>query len=413
MLDKEFIVKHGDGSVTLGVDYTAADGTTMQGLTAKEDFASYNDPLLQEQTVTVSGSPAVGASLVVRAECDAGNNVYVPDYWNQTFESDWDSFLAQVATHYNVDCPSNPLNKPLDLCTTAYGGTLSTEFDPFDVLYVRGGVGLFDEGTPYNSGSVIAATVKGWAAPSTCGSTNNNLNQSSFAGEWEGWQRCTMATEFNDFYYSSIMDPVVDPSGESLDSVDTAEWAMNNGMSIGQDGLQSAWANGPVGTCKGDDPGSPCGTIEPDMQTLNTYSNTHDVYPTFAELQTYESMTQDCTDTAQGDYEIKNGPDQIPVRCTPYSQVTCNSTTNGNNGCADTTTYKYTQCAAANTKENTFLAQSSYYSMTTTLEVYYTDLDDTTNSGVVAAYNYWFNQIGASNQTQLWPSGSVCPIGGY
>ena len=340
--------------------------------------------------------------------CDSATNdgIWVPDYWNSTFQTDWLAFVAEVASHYSVDCPSNP-NQNTTLCTTKFGGTQSGEFQPSYVLYVRGGSGLYDEGSPYDraASTNVLPQLKTWAAQTPGSETCKSPQNSSLPANWQSWQECILSIYTHDFYYSSVMYPVVDPAGESLSSVATAEWAMQQGLSVGQDGFAPYWADGPSGDCSKDDPGNPCGTIEPDMQNLNAYYNTHTVYPPFVELQTYESMTQDCTGTYVKKYL---GGD---VACSPYSVVVCNSTTSDGNGCADPSGY-YKQCAAANAKDNTYLAQSAYYSMTTTLEVYFNDLENP-NSGVVAAYHDWTTGTSPGDQSQLWPSGKVCPVGGY
>ena len=57
------------GHITLAVNYTDANGNTVQAFTAEEDLSSYYDPVLQQQTLTAPDSSVLAnTSLVVNAE---------------------------------------------------------------------------------------------------------------------------------------------------------------------------------------------------------------------------------------------------------------------------------------------------------------------------------------------------------
>lgn len=296
--------------------------------------------------------------------CDShsGNAMWMPNYWSSVFQTDWQSFVLAVANHFGTKY-------------THYSTLVNAGYVPSDVLYARAGAGLGDEGYPYapNASSNVPTSYQTWATNAVqSGTPCASPRYSSFPSDFEAWQKCMMTQYQTDFNFTSVMYPVNNPQGENLDSVATGEWALGQGMGIGQDGLHPVWALDANGN---DDPGNPVDTTAQAILQVGQYGVTHSyVPPQFFELQTYSAATQDC-------------PGGSPP-CTAWSQTS------------------YPSCAGPKVTENVYLAQ--YYGATV-MEAYHNDLDDT-NSTVANDYYDWTNKVQVNDQTQLFPNGGgICP----
>jgi hypothetical protein len=160
-------------------------------------------------------------------ECD-GNGLRVPDYFSSTFINDWEGFVSAVAKRYSSH----------------------------RVLYVRVATGLGDEGI-YWLGSSSAKM----AFNRTIGYT---------PAKWASWQE-QMLTAYRSAFGSI---PVLYPINQQDNNVQVqvAEWAVNNGFGLGQNGLMPSWQN-------------PASSYA-DMRQILAYVSASGRHP-IVELQTY------------------------------------------------------------------------------------------------------------------------------
>ncbi|GEM_PF-6154070 len=308
------------------------------------------------------------------AVCDGyATQNYIPNYWNSTFQGDWDAYLQQLGQFFDcwyIDGGG--------LCNVDYGYTA------LDVAYVRAGLGLTDEGQAYqqhwinattgNSGhldddSNVEPQLYEWAqaAPSSCPDANGVIAGSpNFAGEWDAWQRCQLSQHYvSDFYYSPVMYPVTDTDqltdGE-WESEDVAVWADGAGLPLGSNGLNFEWAQD--STISDNPPASTTPQAQIAMNILYGENYGNLPHPPYYELQSVDSQTAYCTKSDLADcwyYQQRQPPSQYPhPDCYPNYDPA----------------------------EDVYLAQ--VFGSITTLEVYYDDLDEISgHSGLSTAYSDW------------------------
>ena len=115
-----------DGQMTLAVNYTDDSGKSAQAFTVGEDLTSYNDPVLQQQTLkTPGGTVLANTSLVVKAE---------PQYSDASADELAYKQVASCAT----DSSGHP-NCSLDLSTVQGNSDYETHgVLTYDIWYTDG-----------------------------------------------------------------------------------------------------------------------------------------------------------------------------------------------------------------------------------------------------------------------------------
>jgi hypothetical protein len=133
--------------------------------------------------------------------CD-GHGLRIPDYFSTTFIKDWQEFVFAVAKKYRSQ----------------------------HVLYVRIATGLGDEGIYWLGGP---------------GATKTAFNRmiGYTPSKWASWQE-QMLTSYQSAFGST---PVLYPINHQDNNVQVqvAEWAVNNGFGLGQNGLMPSWQSDP------------------------------------------------------------------------------------------------------------------------------------------------------------------------
>lgn len=280
----------------------------------------------------------------IQAICDGRvSGIYVPNYWSPTFQSDWMGYLSALSNYF-------------------YNAGIYP-------AYVRVGMGLSDEGNPYLSGSGAATQVQTWAKASTC-SAASGVDQSTFAGKWDGWQRCMLSTIYqNYFIYTPLMYAISDLSPPLIlsngkyASQDVAEWVMNQSISVGSNGLDPSWTYGPPPSGTKDEPLDPAYSTARIIVNLASEEQSEKLpSPPYFELQTENAQTMYCPNYGE--------------TCQPMSDA------------------GYPKCAGDNIMEDVHIPQ--VYGNISTLEAYFDDLDNTTST-VVQAYNDWLSGTSATD----------------
>jgi hypothetical protein len=165
----------------------------------------------------------VAASVPTQCEGAGPTALIIPDYFNQTFQSDWRAYVAAVASHYG-DGP--------------YAD---------DVTYTRVALGLGAESFPLEPCFNPSAT--GCDASAYRAAVRRLQAWGYTASSWLKWQESLLSYYKGEFSYTTVIYPInqmlypttsrlnINPAtGDAID-MDVAYWAAAHGMGIGQQGL--------------------------------------------------------------------------------------------------------------------------------------------------------------------------------
>lgn len=132
--------------------------------------------------------------------CDSDLNAAIPDYFSPVFQADWEAFVDSIAVH---------------VAASPYAAS---------VQYVRAGVGLSAEGffLTYSQNDFAADKQKlvAWGYTPT---------------SWQSFQESLLTYYKTVFTFAPVIYPVVKQDNNL--QVQTAQWAVDNGMGVGQEGL--------------------------------------------------------------------------------------------------------------------------------------------------------------------------------
>jgi hypothetical protein len=209
---------NGSGPSTAGYQLTIAiPGTQVAGWSADKSGSTVTWGC--KPTENMPEVEGLNLAMNSNAVCD-GHGLWIPNYWSSEFQDDLANFVANVGDHFDLD--QMPSASPVD----ASGR----------IAYVRGAVGLGDEGQPAANEDVDQASICGdaaeflgcqlayWAAnpepqsgdddafcappsPSAAddwqGSSGPAWETWSFLGRsWTGWQNCMMKRYAGNMTYS-------------------------------------------------------------------------------------------------------------------------------------------------------------------------------------------------------------------
>jgi len=151
----------------------------------------------------------------------------IPDYFDPTFQADWRTYVATVATHY----ADSPYKNDVTYARVALG--LGAESFPLEPCY-----------NPVVQGCNVAAYQAAVQQLQTWGYT---------ASSWLSWQEDQLSYYESEFAYTTVIYPInqmlyptsnplnVNPATGNPIEMDVAYWAAAHGIGIGQQGLDGIY----------------------------------------------------------------------------------------------------------------------------------------------------------------------------
>ena len=169
----------------------------------------------------------VAGSIPTLCETRDAASFIIPDYFNQTFQADWRSYVGAVADHY-ADSPYKS-----------------------NVAYTRVALGLGAEAFPLEP--CYNPVVQGCDATAYKAAVRKLQTWGYTASSWLGWQESLLSYYKSKFPFTTVIYPInqmlyptsnrlnIDPETGNPIEMDVAYWAAAHGMGIGQQGLDGIY----------------------------------------------------------------------------------------------------------------------------------------------------------------------------